>query len=107
MLHKCGVRVYRRVEEVVSSSSHLQWHHFDAGVVKVLAELAKLSEEDVFEELVRTACISRMRSWLPVCWIHLSRFLCCFRCDFTSNTGRSNVRLSAGLPLPPSPVHLS
>lgn len=35
MLHKCGVRVYRRVEEAIASSSHLQWHHFDAGVVKV------------------------------------------------------------------------
>lgn len=35
MLHKCGVRVYQRVEEAVASSSQLQWHHFDAGVVKV------------------------------------------------------------------------
>jgi len=51
MLHKCGVRVYKRVEEAVASSSQLQWHHFDAGVVKVLAELAKLSEEDVMDEL--------------------------------------------------------
>lgn len=53
MLHKCGPRVYRRVEEAVASSSHLQWHHFDAGVVKVLAELARLSEEDVFDELAQ------------------------------------------------------
>jgi hypothetical protein len=51
MLHKCGARVYRRVEEAVASSGQLQWHHFDAGVVKVLAELARLSEDDVFEEL--------------------------------------------------------
>ncbi|GBF93306.1 hypothetical protein Rsub_06038 [Raphidocelis subcapitata] len=50
MLHKCGPRVYKRVEEAVASS-HLEWHHFDAGVVKVLAELARLSEDDVFEEL--------------------------------------------------------
>ena len=88
MLHKCGLRVYRRVEEAVAQSTHLQWAHFDAGVVKVrsrcllstsslaqtgvwhsadaahvvtwhawyplaqvLAELARLSEDDVIDEL--------------------------------------------------------
>ena len=35
MLQKLPLRVYRRLEEVVTACDYLEWRHFDAGVVKV------------------------------------------------------------------------
>jgi hypothetical protein len=35
MLQKLPLKVYRRLEEVVAGCPYLEWHHFDAGVVKV------------------------------------------------------------------------
>ncbi len=89
VLQKLPLRVYRRLEEAVAQCPHLEWKHFDAGVVKVggrctpaaaaaakatlpaclrtgcprppspalrgsqvMAQLAEICEEDVFEELV-------------------------------------------------------
>lgn len=51
LLQKLPLRVFRRLEEIVNRSSDLDWKHFDAGVVKVLGQLAELSDEDVTEEL--------------------------------------------------------
>lgn len=35
MLQKLPLKVYRRLEEVVAGCPYLEWHHFDAGVIKV------------------------------------------------------------------------
>lgn len=51
ILQKLPLRVYKRLEEVVNSCTYLEWKHFDAGVIKVLSQLAKIAPEDVFEEL--------------------------------------------------------
>ncbi len=51
LLQKLPPRVYRRLEELVGSCAHLDWKHFDAGVVKVLGQLARIAEADVLEEL--------------------------------------------------------
>ncbi len=51
MLQKLPMRVYRRLEELVGSCGHLDWKHFDAGVVKVLGQLSRIAEGDVLEEL--------------------------------------------------------
>uniref|UniRef100_A0A7S0S3Z7 Uncharacterized protein n=1 Tax=Chlamydomonas leiostraca TaxID=1034604 RepID=A0A7S0S3Z7_9CHLO len=51
MLQKLPLRVYKRLEEVVARCVYMEWKHFDAGVVKVMGQLADLSEDDVYEEL--------------------------------------------------------
>uniref|UniRef100_A0A383VQL5 Heterogeneous nuclear ribonucleoprotein Q acidic domain-containing protein n=1 Tax=Tetradesmus obliquus TaxID=3088 RepID=A0A383VQL5_TETOB len=51
MLQKLPLKVFRQLEALVASCAYLEWRHFDAGVVKVLAQLSKLCEADVFEEL--------------------------------------------------------
>ncbi|GFR50616.1 hypothetical protein Agub_g12700 [Astrephomene gubernaculifera] len=51
ILQKLPLRVYRRLEEVIAKCSYMEWKHFDAGVVKVMAQLSEMCEEDVFEEL--------------------------------------------------------
>eukprot|EP00775_Hariotina_reticulata_P007011 gene7011-7225_t len=51
MLQKLPLKVFRQLEQLVAGCAYLEWRHFDAGVVKVLAQLSKLCEADVFEEL--------------------------------------------------------
>ncbi|KAG2437284.1 hypothetical protein HXX76_005943 [Chlamydomonas incerta] len=51
ILQKLPLRVYKRLEDVIAKCSYMEWKHFDAGVVKVMAQLAEIGEEDVFEEL--------------------------------------------------------
>lgn len=35
LLSKLPLRVYKHLEEVINKCSHMDWRHFDAGVVKV------------------------------------------------------------------------
>jgi hypothetical protein len=51
MLQKLPLKVFKQVEALVAHSPYLEWRHFDAGVIKVLAQLSKLCEGDVTEEL--------------------------------------------------------
>ena len=51
LLQKLPLRVFKRLEEIVSRSNDLDWKHFDAGVIKVLGQLSELGDEDVTEEL--------------------------------------------------------
>ncbi|GLI62390.1 hypothetical protein VaNZ11_005009 [Volvox africanus] len=51
ILQKLPLRVYKRLEEVINRCSYMEWKHFDAGVVKVMAQLSEIGEDDVFEEL--------------------------------------------------------
>ncbi|KXZ54229.1 hypothetical protein GPECTOR_5g320 [Gonium pectorale] len=51
ILQRLPLRVYKRLEEVINKCSYMEWKHFDAGVVKVMAQLAEIGEDDVFEEL--------------------------------------------------------
>ncbi|GAX80585.1 hypothetical protein CEUSTIGMA_g8022.t1 [Chlamydomonas eustigma] len=51
VLQRLPLRLYRRIEDIVNRCNHLEWKHFDAGVIKVLGQLAELSDDDVIEEL--------------------------------------------------------
>lgn len=35
ILQRLPLRLYRRLEDIVSRCDHLEWKHFDAGVIKV------------------------------------------------------------------------
>ena len=35
ILQRLPLRLYRRLEDIVNRCNHLEWKHFDAGVIKV------------------------------------------------------------------------
>ena len=52
VLHRCGPRVLRRVEEAVAGSAgQLSWAHFDFGVLRALSEISRISEDDACDEI--------------------------------------------------------
>lgn len=62
MLQKLPQKVFKKLEASIAACSFLEWKHFDAGVMKVLVQLAELAESDVIEELemLQTADLSNV-----------------------------------------------
>ena len=65
--------IAKAVEDLVDSSQWLDWRHFDAGVMKVLQQLALANEQEAFIELQQVedselSSVKNMPAYLNKCF---------------------------------------
>ncbi len=81
MLAKLPLKVYRRLEEVVASCSYLEWHHLDAGVVKVLAQVRQEAQgqDDALQCRGRVGPAQPGHILVCACWCWQNQSMWCIQ----------------------------